>query len=214
MPDPEKTGADKELDEKQPGGTGGGSKPDDTDKDPEKSSEGKDGKYVSLERHKEKVDKLKARVTELETAETERKKGEMSELERVQAENKELKGKLSVFESKDAKLGAVDKALERLGEGYAIPADKQKAFKNTLNKLQFDPETVEDDVFELVSGVAQPGSGKPAPKTVAGKTPVKQDSDDKKPEAYTAKELAEIHKEDPDRYKQIMAKRKAALRPS
>lgn len=166
-------------------------------------------KLVTLERHKSEVNKLKAKIQAFEAAETERKKSEMTEVDRVKAEKAELEQRLSRYEADDKKFDALAKAKRALGEkGLTIDPDKEDALNRSLKRLAFDEDTLDDDVAELVQIAAMPKT--PGHKSVAGKAG-KPDDADRDPMSYTGKELGEILKESPERYHAIMAKRKAQL---
>lgn len=164
---------------------------------------------VTLERHKAEVAKYKAKLAEYEKADEERKKSEMSEADRLKAEKAELEKNLARFQADEKKQDALAKAKAALAkDGKVIDPEKEDVLNRSLRKLAFDESTLDDDVAELVQMAAVPkGAGH---KSVAGKSSPKDEAD-RDPLSYTGKELGEIHKESPERYQAIMAKRKQAI---
>lgn len=178
---------------------------DDDDKGSGDDGKGEKKKLVTLERHKAETDKLKAKIKAYEDAAAERKKSELSEADRLKAEKAELETKISRYEATEKKLDAFAKAKAALAkEGKVVDPEKEDTLQRSIRKLDFDAETIDDDVAELVQMASMPkGSGY---KSKAGKS--SKEDDDRDPREYSAQELKEIYKESPERYAAVMEKRK------
>lgn len=173
-------------------------------------------KLVTLERHKAKVGKLESRISaltsEIETlrkADEERKKAEMTEIERFKTENTELQSRLQKHEQNEKKLQAVAKAKKSLGDDLVIDAENEERLLKAVSRMTFEESSLDDDVTDIVRGFARPKGGAGS-KSVAGTRTNKSDND-RDVLDLTAKELKQILKEDPERYRAIMDKRRDAL---
>lgn len=169
-----------------------------------------ESKTVPLSEHAElrqKYQTLKSKLGEIEAAEKERERAQMSAAERFKAEADELRAKVQTYEVKNRKAEAIRKAKGQIGDGWTID-HAETDLELVVEKMAFDPETIDADVARLFN--ASKRAKQPEQLPITG-TPASSPGSKKPPTELSSQELAEIYKTDPDRAREIIKTRRNAF---
>ena len=146
------------------------------------------------------------RLGELEAAEKARADSELTESQRLAKENEELKSTVSTLAQKEAKRDALSKALEKIGDGFTL-GDKYANVSKAVEKLQYNADTVTDDIQTIVDLAKQPKTTSKSPiiNSTAGGGGDRTD-----PLKMTGADLTKLQREDPDEFKRVIEARRDA----
>lgn len=144
---------------------------------------------------------LERKLAGLVEADEKRKQAELSDVERAKSESEKLQKRVAELESRERKMAALRAAKQKLGSGYTLDGVEAK-LEAQIEKLAFNAETVDADVAELVELAKRPRGDK---SPLGAKT--RDDNSVKDPKQMTPKELAALHKEDPEEYRRVMDER-------
>lgn len=191
----ETEGKQEEVQNEKPAGTEG-----------EGSGE-KQRKMVPLEDHvKERKARqaLEAKLREYETADQKKKESEMSELELLKTQNETLAKQNADFLIRESKREALNKAVEKLGKGFTLEK-KRGDVERAIQKLSYDEKTIEEDIFSIVRMAADPVK---IPSSPLGGGGAGGGAGDVDPMKMSGKQLQDLQKSDPERFKEVMAQRR------
>lgn len=167
-------------------------------------------KVVPLSEHIELRNRAKTaekRLKELEAAEAEREKAKLSEVERFQKEAEELRKANQELLERHERTNAFMKAKSKIGDGFTLEGIEDKVLEK-IGKMKYDPETFESDVFDFVDMVKKPKAPGKGVIPFGGRG---GSVGEKKAGEYSTKELAELEKSDPDRFRSVMNERRSNL---
>ncbi len=138
---------------------------------------------------------------EYEVREKERENASLSEADRIKKENETLRADNAKLAESQRKRDAYEKALDKLPDGYSLEGN-EKRLSRAINKLAFDENTIDEDVCELVLGMARP---KLTDRSVI--KPGNSGLKSKAPEQYTKDDLSALARSDPEEFKRVCAER-------
>jgi hypothetical protein len=164
------------------------------------------GELVDL---RKKYKALDAQYAELTKANEERANAELSEIDRLKKMNEQLTKQVGEFTVKDSKRTALEKAIGKIGDGFTLEGRMTQVIKH-VDRLSFNPETVETDVMEIVSDLKI--AKKPADSPVGGGSlPIGSGAgaggNGKKATELTGSELQALKSSDPDKFAEVMKER-------
>lgn len=178
-----------------------------TEQTKETGQESDKPKTVPLKEHIELRNRAKTAEKErddLKKMFDDQEKAKLPELERIQKEADDLRKANQELLVNQARTSAFLKAKSKIGDGFTLDGIEEKLLEK-IGKIQYDPDTFEDDVLDLVDLAKKPkGSNR---SVIVNNASLGQ----KKASEYSTIELAKLEKEDPERFKTVMDQRRANL---
>lgn len=143
------------------------------------------------------------KLAEYEAAEEERRKAEMTEIERLKSDNESLAGKLSRIEVGLKKVKALDTAVAQAGDGWDV-SHALEALKESIDAMEYDdPKKFQDRVTHLVEAAKRPK----APSTPSFPGPPNRDNMQQQHQpprgTMSPMEMAKLKLEDPEGYAEM-----------
>lgn len=196
--------ADQEGAQIQPDASleGGGGQPQGGDNDGPKQ------KTVPLDElieWRQKAKDTERRLRQYEADAEERKKSEMSEIERAKSEAESYRSRVAAYEQSERKQEALRRAKAKMGDGFTLDGREDQVQK-LLGKVAYNEETLNDDILEIVNLVKVP---RQASRSHVGLTPEPGMGDPKpasfEPGKVRGRDLVKLRAENPERFEEVAA---------
>lgn len=157
---------------------------------------------------KTELKEAKRALRDIQRLEEDRKNAELPELDRLKKENQTYQDRLGKLESEQAKHDAYNRLKKMaLGDNYTL--ENEDKVLAQVRKLVYDEDSLDDDIADLLDIAKRPKKGGSQTLNLGE---ANKGRSDKKPEEYTAKELKELEKSDPDRFKEVISLRRSSRR--
>lgn len=156
-------------------------------------------------RHRAQEAERKLQAVEAEAQK--RAEAEMTELERLKAENQRLAQSVTGYEIETRKQKALTKAKSKLGEGFTLEGVEAQVDK-AISRLSYDEKTIDEDVMTIIDMAKKPKTQARSP--LLGTAPAASNGS-ADPLTLTGRELGQLARDNPDEFKRVVEARRSSM---